>query len=731
MIKIKARGKNEAEIRIDGEIGENWFGDGLTSNRFAEDLKKLGDVQKITVKVNSPGGAVHDGISIYNQLRNHGARIEVLVEGLAASIASIIAMSGDVIRMGTGSMMMIHSPWTIALGNADEMRKVADVLEKHEDALLDIYVKRSGAKRDDVQEMLVAETWMTGAEALEHGFCDECDAEHETEETEKAAHRDAFEKFANEFRQNTAALTPLQIAAALKSAVADATQEIDVKVATASAPTAGNPQNQPTPAAPAAAPAAASQPTGATNDQLDAARREGAAAETTRCNEIRSRFAGRFATEHAAVLQECLADPTVTADIAANKLLDAMGKGITPIGPGASDVRPIEGGDEADKRKLAATQAILARAGIAVTDKDPDGKFDKFPKVDASNPFRGFSLYDLAEDSVKRTGANIRGMNRSQVVAAAFMRPINAAAFGHTTSDFPNLLENVMHKLLLVAYHGAQTTWQRIARIGDLTDFRAHPRYRFGTFSDIKTVNQGGNYEQGTISDAEKDSITAVRKGRILVISREMVVNDDLQALSDAARGLGRAANRTIDKDLYALLALNSGNGPTLGDSVAMFNGTTTGHKNIAVTAAAPTMTSVDAARVQMAKQLDPSGNDYVDIRPSIVWTPLALGSTFRTLNEAQYDPADNKFQKPNVCRGLFRDVVDSPRLDALSAQVWYVLADPNDEPVFEVGFIGGVREPRVEQEQQFSSDSLQWKVVHEYGVAGIGYRGILKNAGA
>ena len=666
---------------------------------------------------------MHDGISIYNQLRNHGARIEVLVEGLAASIASIIAMAGDTIRMGTGSMMMIHSPWTIALGNAEEMRKVADVLEKHEDALLDIYAKRSGADREEVKKMLAEETWMTGSEAMEHGFCDECDAEHETEETEKAAHRDAFEKFANEFRDNTAALTPLQIAAALKSAAADAFQETIVKTPAASAPAADIPQKTADPKA--------AQQQAVTAEQLAAARREGAAAETTRCNEIRSRFAGRFATEHAAVLQECLADPAVTADIAANKLLDAMGKPYTPITPPGADVRPVDGGDETAKRLFAATQAVLARAGVSVTDKDPDGKFDQFPKVDASNPFRGFSLYDLAEDSVKRTGVNVRGMNRSQVVAMAFRRQISAAAYGHTTSDFPNLLENVMHKLLLVAYMGAQTTWQRVARTGDLTDFRAHPRYRFGTFSDIKTVNEAGRYEQGTISDAEKETITASRKGRILVITREMIVNDDLQALSDAARGLGRAANRTIDKDLYALLALDSGNGPLMGDGVRLFNGTTTGHKNIAVTAAVPTTASVDAARQQMAKQTDTSGNDFVDIRPAIAWAPLSLGSAFRVLNEAQYDPESNKFQKPNICRGLFRDVVDSPRLDALSAQIWYVLADPNEEPVFEVGFIGGAREPRVEQEQEFSSDSLQWKVVHEYGVAAIGWRGIIKNAGA
>lgn len=726
MIKIKARGKNEAEIRIDGEIGENWFGDGLTSKSFGEQLAKLGDVQKVIVKMNSPGGAVHDGISIYNQLRNHGARIEVLVEGLAASIASIIAMSGDTIRMGTGAMMMIHSPWTFALGNADEMRQVADVLEKHEQALIDVYAKRSGEDREDIKKMLAAETWMTGPEAMDLGFCDECDSEYEETEEGKAKHRKAFEDFANEFRQHMAALTPLQIAAALKSAVADATQETTVKTPAASVPGAQPPNTTPPAATPTQPAPTPTQPPALDAAALDAARREGVAAETARCNEIRSRFVGPLATQHLALLTQCLADSNCSPDAASKLLLDAIGRGVTSIGPGPNDTRAEPGQDEADKRRAAGVAAILARVGSTVY--DPEGKNDKFPAVDGSNPYRGFGLYDIAEDAVKRIGVSTNGMNRSQIVAIAFRGRIQAAAYGHTTSDFPNLLENVMHKLLLVAYQGAEVTWPRVVRVGDLTDFRAHPRYRFGTFSDIKEVNQAGRYEQGTISDAEKESITAKRKGRILAVTREMVVNDDLQALSDAARGMGRAATRTIDKDVYALLPLNSGNGPTMGDGNPLFHAS---HSNIAATGGAPTVILVDAARVLMGKQKDTSANDYVGIRPAIAWCPLALGSTFRTLNDSQYDPdANNKLQRPNSVRNLVRDVVDSPRHDETSAVIWYLLASPTEEPVFEVGFIGGAREPRVEQEQEFSSDSLQWKVVHEYGVAAIGWRGIVKNAG-
>lgn len=724
MIKIMARGPTEAEILIHEEIGENWFGDGMTSKRFAKELAELGNVSKIKVRINSPGGAFHDGIAIYNMLRNHGARVEVLVEGLAASIASIIAMSGDEITMGTGAMMMIHSPWTFAMGNADDMRQVADVLEKHEDALLDIYVKRSGSDRKEVKQMLTAETWMTGPEAMELGFCDECDAEYEETEEEKAKHRKAFTDFANEFRHHMAALTPLQIAAALKSAVADATQETTVKTPAASAPGADNPQTPAippaAPAAPAAAPAAAPV---ATADQLAAARAEGGAAEVTRRNSIRARFPGPLASEHAALLETCVNDATCTPDLAATQLLDAIGKKHTPLAP-TPPANAIPGDDESDKRIEAATQAIMARIGIKV--KDKDGVRDVLPTVDASNPFRGFSLFDLAEEAVTRAGINVRGMNRSQIVSIAFRGRISAASYGHTTSDFPKLLENVMHKLLLVAYHGAATTWSRICRTGDLSDFRAHPRYRFGTFSDIKVVNEAGRYEQGTISDAEKETITAVRKGRILVITREMVVNDDLQALSDSARGLGRAANRTIDKDVYALLLLNAGLGPTMSDGLTLFHAT---HTNIAAVAGAPTVVLVDAARVLMSKQMDPSGNDFLDLIPAVALSGKELGSTLRTLNDSQFDPdANNKLQRPNVVRGLFRDVVDTPRLTALP---WYIFADPNEEPVLEVGFIGGAREPRVEQEQEFSSDSLIWKVVHEYGTAAIGWRGAVRNAGA
>jgi hypothetical protein len=412
--------------------------------------------------------------------------------------------------------------------------------------------------------------------------------------------------------------------------------------------------------------------------------------------------------------ERALLDPSMTIEQVNAQALVLAGANASPTS------RRVEGGeDQLDKDRNAMISWIMARADA----RGPEGQ-RQLVNAAPDNPFRGFSLYAMAEHYVRAQGVNTARMTRTEIVAMAMTRPQGAA--GLTTSDFPNLLENTLNKLLVAAYTGAKTSWQRFCRVTDLVDFRANPRYRIGTFSDLKEVNEAGNYEQGTISDAERESIRAVRKGRLLVITREMIVNDDLQAFADIARGLGAIANRTIDKDVFALFLLNSGAGPTMGDGHPLFHSS---HNNIAGTAAAPGVASFEAARVQMAQQMDPSGLDYLDIRPDIWLGPVSIGGAARVTNGSLYDPdASSKLQRPNIVNGLFSDIVDTPRL---SSTPWYALANPEIEPVFEVGFVGGQRTPIVEQERDFTSDGLRWKVVLEYGTAATGWRGANKNAGA
>jgi ATP-dependent Clp protease, protease subunit len=170
-IKAKADQKT-AEISIYDEIGY-W---GVTAKQFIGDLKAV-DATTIKLAINSPGGAVFDALAIYNALRQHPAAVEVTIMGVAASAASVIAMAGDTIVMPENAFMMIHNPLNMAYGNADDLREMADVLDKIGASLIGIYAKRTGLPDDEIKALLDAETWLNAEEAVTKGFADELQAE--------------------------------------------------------------------------------------------------------------------------------------------------------------------------------------------------------------------------------------------------------------------------------------------------------------------------------------------------------------------------------------------------------------------------------------------------------------------------------------------------------------------------------------------------------------------------
>ena len=143
MIKVYAKADNAAELLIYDVIGEDFFGEGVTGTKVKDKLDALGDVDDITVRINSPGGNVWDGLTIFNLLKEHPAQVHVHVDGLAASAASAIAMAGDLITMGEGAMMMIHNPMALAIGDANAMLKTVDMLRKVETQMIGIYARRS------------------------------------------------------------------------------------------------------------------------------------------------------------------------------------------------------------------------------------------------------------------------------------------------------------------------------------------------------------------------------------------------------------------------------------------------------------------------------------------------------------------------------------------------------------------------------------------------------------
>lgn len=170
---INKDNKKEAEILLYGVIGEDGYWDDVTSKQFAEDLKAVEDAVKINVRINSPGGDVFAGQAIYSMLKRCKSEVIVYIDGLAASIASIVAMSGDKIIMPKNAMMMIHKPWTITAGNANDMREEADTLDKIEESIISVYTDKTGLSAEEIKTLLEDETWLTASDALEKGFIDE------------------------------------------------------------------------------------------------------------------------------------------------------------------------------------------------------------------------------------------------------------------------------------------------------------------------------------------------------------------------------------------------------------------------------------------------------------------------------------------------------------------------------------------------------------------------------
>jgi ATP-dependent Clp protease protease subunit len=169
------------EMTIYGDIGDpSWFDEtSIGPKQFKQDLDALGTIDILNIYINSPGGDVFAGQTIYSILKREQCVVNVYIDGLAASAASIIAMvgraDGNVLHMPKNAMLMIHNAWTICIGYASDMRETADMLDKVRDTIVPIYTEASGLSEADVIELMDAETWMTAQDALDYGFITEID----------------------------------------------------------------------------------------------------------------------------------------------------------------------------------------------------------------------------------------------------------------------------------------------------------------------------------------------------------------------------------------------------------------------------------------------------------------------------------------------------------------------------------------------------------------------------
>ncbi len=359
--------------------------------------------------------------------------------------------------------------------------------------------------------------------------------------------------------------------------------------------------------------------------------------------------------------------------------------------------------DEREKFRNAVVDAILLRSGFKV-EKPSEG----------ANQLRGYSLVELAKEALRLAGVNTTGWSRAKVVERAFT---------HSSSDFPNILLDAANKALSEGYREQPTTYQKFTRRTTATDFKENHRVRISSFTDLEEVKELAEYKEGTIKD-EGESVRVATFGRIFTISRQAIINDDLDALTRIPAAMGRAAKRTVEKTVYALINAN----PKLSDGKAVFS---TSHNNLG-TAGVISDTTLKEARQLFMKQKDPNGN-LIQVRPRFMLIPPSLYvDAYRWMNSAYLPGSTNN--EPNPFQGYVDEIVESAYLSADfngSDTAWYLFADPNVIDTIEVAFLDGKEEPEIVQEEGFSVDGIRTKVRIDFGAAFIDYRGVFKNPGA
>ena len=171
-LRVLMKSAERAEILIYGDIGDSWDGPGITARALADELKRV-SATALDVRINSYGGDVFEGLAIYSQLVASKKTVTVYVDGIAASAASVIAMAGDVIRVAEAGFLMIHDAWTFAMGNADDLRAVADRVDATSGQIATVYAARAKKSATEVRDLMRAETWFSGLEAVDAGLADE------------------------------------------------------------------------------------------------------------------------------------------------------------------------------------------------------------------------------------------------------------------------------------------------------------------------------------------------------------------------------------------------------------------------------------------------------------------------------------------------------------------------------------------------------------------------------
>lgn len=370
---------------------------------------------------------------------------------------------------------------------------------------------------------------------------------------------------------------------------------------------------------------------------------------------------------------------------------------------------PAGGLDATVTRREAIAEAVLHRA-----------QPQSFQMTDRAREYRGMRLIDVARDCLETAGVRTRGMTPNEIAYQA-----TRAAGMQGTSDFPLILAAVAGKRLRQAYAMTPRTFQQWARGTTATDFKPMYPTQIGSFPALKAVMEGAEFSYGSIAEG-RESYQLATYGRIVALTRQAIINDDLRAFD---RALGSAGQRAADLEsaiVYNVLLANA----ALADTIALFHAN---HGNVG-TAAVIGETALSEAWEKMTQQKDlgdGAGADkqYIDARPRYILVPPGQRSIEARKMIAATTPA--KASDVNAFTGSLT-IVEEPRLFKTGGpQPWYLAADPNLVDTIEYAHLEGQTEPFIDQRAGFEVDGVEIKVQHDFAAKALDFRGLFYNAGA
>ncbi len=360
---------------------------------------------------------------------------------------------------------------------------------------------------------------------------------------------------------------------------------------------------------------------------------------------------------------------------------------------------PLGGRDERITRRDAVANALLHRYSPTL-----------FTLSDPARQYRGMTLLELARESLGNAGVNTRGLSRDEVATRAL----------HSTSDFPEILSAVTNKTLRQAYEAYPRTFMLFCRQVLATDFKAMHRVQLGEAPQLLEVGESGEFKRGTLGES-KESYKVKTYGRVVAITRQTLINDDLDAFTRIPAMYGNSIAQLESDVVWGIITAN----PAMADGNALFHAN---HKNLAGTGAALAVDAVGAARAAMAKQTGLDKKTVLNVRPAFLIVPASLELKAEQMVAQNLVPAATSSVVPQSIRTLAP--ISEPRLDAASETAWYLAASPNQIDTIEYAYLEGQQGAYVETRNGFDVDGVEIKCRLDFGAKAIDWRGLFKNPG-